>query len=56
LRSTLLGALLHARQREITGTLVDLVIATVHRIGARAATRPPPQDRARELLLGRRSE
>ena len=33
---TLLAALLHERQREITDTLVDLLIATVHRIGARA--------------------
>ncbi len=36
LRLTLLAALLYAREREITDTLVDLVIATVHRIGARA--------------------
>ena len=33
---TLLAALLHARQREITDTLVDLLISTVHRINARA--------------------
>ena len=33
---TLLAALLHERQREITDTLVDLLISTVHRIGARA--------------------
>ncbi len=33
---TLLAALLHARQREITDTLVELLISTVHRIGARA--------------------
>ncbi len=33
---TLLAALLHTRQREITDTLVDLLIQTVHRIGARA--------------------
>lgn len=32
----LLGALLFSREREITDTLVDLVIATVHRINARA--------------------
>src|SRR5664280_2626033 len=36
LRVTLLAALLSAREREITDTLVDLLIATVHRIGARA--------------------
>ncbi len=33
---TLLAALLHNREREITDTLVDLLIKTVHRIGARA--------------------
>ncbi len=33
---TLLAALLHTRHREITDALVDLLIATVHRIGARA--------------------
>ncbi|GAA0919800.1 DUF4158 domain-containing protein [Virgisporangium aurantiacum] len=33
---TLLAALLHTRLREITDTLVDLLISTVHRIGARA--------------------
>ena len=33
---TLLAALLHARQREITDTLVELLISTVHRINARA--------------------
>lgn len=33
---TLLAALLHARQQEITDTLVELLISTVHRIGARA--------------------
>ncbi|MFF0658732.1 DUF4158 domain-containing protein [Micromonospora tulbaghiae] len=36
---TLLAALLHARLREITDTLVELLIATVHRIGARADKR-----------------
>ncbi len=36
LRLTLLAALLHQREREITDTLVDLLIATVHRISARA--------------------
>ncbi|MDX3005341.1 Tn3 family transposase [Kribbella solani] len=39
LRLTLLAALLHSRQREITDTLVDLLISTVHRIGARADRR-----------------
>lgn len=39
LRLTLLAALLAAREREITDTLVDLLIATVHRIGARAEKR-----------------
>jgi len=33
---TLLAALLYCREREITDTLVDLLIATVHRINARA--------------------
>ncbi|MFF4579980.1 hypothetical protein ACFY15_16525 [Streptomyces sp. NPDC001373] len=39
LRMTLLAALLHEREREreITDTLVELLISTVHRIGARAA-------------------
>jgi hypothetical protein len=36
---TLLAALAHQRQREITDTLVELLIATVHRIGARAERR-----------------
>lgn len=34
LRLTLLAALLYAREREVTDTLVDLLISTVHRIGA----------------------
>ena len=33
---TLLAALVHERRREITDTLADLLISTVHRIGARA--------------------
>jgi hypothetical protein len=33
---TRLAALLHARQREITDTLVELLISTVHRFNARA--------------------
>lgn len=33
---TLLSALLVEREREVTDSLVDLLIATVHRIGARA--------------------
>ena len=36
LRVTLLAALLREREAEITDTLVELLIATVHRIGARA--------------------
>jgi hypothetical protein len=36
LRVTLLAALLHEREREITDTLVELFISTVHRIGTRA--------------------
>lgn len=36
LRVTLLAALLHERERQITDTLVELLISTVHRIGARA--------------------
>jgi hypothetical protein len=39
LRSTLLAALLHTREREIIDTLVDLLISTVHRINARADRR-----------------
>jgi len=36
---TVLAALVHQREREITDTLVELLIATVHRIGARAERR-----------------
>ena len=36
---TLLAALVHQREREITDTLVELLIATVHRIGAQAERR-----------------
>ncbi|MGH3671466.1 MAG: Tn3 family transposase, partial [Pseudonocardiaceae bacterium] len=36
---TLLAAYLRCREREIIDTLVDLLIATVHRINARAETR-----------------
>jgi len=36
LRLTLLAALVHEREREITDTLVELLISTVHRISARA--------------------
>ena len=36
---TLLAALLHSREREITDALVELLISTVHRIGARADKR-----------------
>jgi len=36
---TLLAALMHTREREITDTLVELLISTVHRIGARADKR-----------------
>jgi len=39
LRVTLLAALVHVREREITDTLVDVLISTVHRIGARADRR-----------------
>ncbi|MDX6240057.1 MAG: hypothetical protein QOG10_4877 [Kribbellaceae bacterium] len=39
LRLALLAALLHTREREITDTLVDLLISTVHRINARADKR-----------------
>jgi hypothetical protein len=38
-RLTLLAAFCHVRGREITDTLVDLLIATVHRIGAKAEKR-----------------
>lgn len=36
LRLALLGALLREREREITDTLVELLISTVHRVAARA--------------------
>jgi hypothetical protein len=36
LKLTLPAALVYERQREITDTLADLLISTVHRIGARA--------------------
>jgi hypothetical protein len=36
IRLTLLAALLYAREREITDTLVELLMHTVHRINARA--------------------
>jgi hypothetical protein len=36
---TLLAALLAEREREVTDSLVDLLVATVHRIGARAERR-----------------
>lgn len=39
LRLALLAALLRARERQITDTLVELLIATVHRINARAERR-----------------
>ena len=39
LRLTLLAAFCHVRGREITDGLVDLLIATVHRIGAKAEKR-----------------
>lgn len=39
LRATLLAALLVSREREITDTLVELFIATVHRVNARADKR-----------------
>lgn len=38
-RATLLAAFCHVRAREITDTLVDLLIATVHRIAAKAEQR-----------------
>ncbi|MGY4765285.1 hypothetical protein ACXC9Q_00040 [Kribbella sp. CWNU-51] len=41
LRLTLLAALLHAREREITDTLVDLLISTVHRINAGRTSASP---------------
>jgi hypothetical protein len=39
LKPTLPAAYRHCRQRELTDTLVDLLIATVHRINARAETK-----------------
>jgi hypothetical protein len=42
-RWTLMGAYLHCREREITDGLADLLIATVHRINARAETRTREQ-------------
>jgi hypothetical protein len=44
---TLLAALVYERQREITDTLADLLISTVHRIGARAE-RKVTQELARD--------
>jgi len=41
LRLTLLAARLLAREREITDALVNLLMATVHRIGARYRSQPP---------------
>ena len=41
LRATLLAAYCHLRGQEITDNLVDLLIDTVHRIGAKAEERPP---------------
>jgi hypothetical protein len=43
--ATLLSALLVGREREVTDSLVDLLIATVHRIGAR-----PEQKVTNELI------
>ena len=40
---TLMAAYLHCREREITDGLVELLIATVHRINARAETRTRDQ-------------
>ena len=45
---TLLAALIYERQREITDTLADLLISTVHRIGARAE-RKVTQELVREF-------
>jgi TnpA family transposase/integrase len=45
---TLLAALVHERQREVTDTLADLLISTVHRIGARAE-RKVTQELVREF-------
>jgi hypothetical protein len=42
-RWTLMAAYLHCREREITDSLVELLIATVHRINARAETRTRDQ-------------
>lgn len=39
LRLTLLAVFAHLRERELTDTLVDLLLTTVHRIGARAERR-----------------
>jgi hypothetical protein len=39
IKVTLLAAYLHCRAREITDTLVDLLISTMHRINARADTK-----------------
>ena len=47
IRLTLLAAFCHVRGREITDSLTDLLIATVHRIGAKAEKRVE-----RELIAG----
>jgi len=55
-RWTLLAAYLHCREREITDGLVELLIATVHRINARAETRTREQfvaDIARKVTNAR---
>ena len=36
LRLTLLAAFCHSRSRELTDTLVDLLLDLIHRIGAKA--------------------
>lgn len=56
LRLTLLAALVHERERELTDTLVELLIWTVHRISARAEKRVtnelPLATPSRTLVVG----
>jgi hypothetical protein len=51
---TLLAALMHEREREITDPLVELLISTVHRIGARAKKKVTEQRRRQLPQLQRR--
>src|SRR5271166_3369984 len=51
LRLTLLAAFCHVRGPEITDALVDLLIATVHRIGSRIGSTSGPRSATRNGIL-----